>query len=632
MQETPSRGIHTIKSYIEKINISTVETFLFFVVLTIGIPMVLLIPPGAGYDEEDHLVRVWELASLSFIPGQIPPQEMQYPKIYRDFAYRHQPGRLVDEDYWQKYRDASLYEYGHVTRELNTKSVYSPVLLLPQALVLRYVGRPADLSALTVFRLSRFAGLISYLILVLLAVRLIPFGKWILLVFAVSPIAMFQATTISADAISNGIGFLFIAGCLRLAQLNEINWKAWGALVFLVFLLFLAKLNLVPLILIPFLLIPPSRFANRGIYFSLLAMTLILFIVEVAGWNRIASLQLDPALANEADVTAQLTYILSDPFNFIQIILKDLFTNGWAYFLGWINGYGYYYWTPPPIVSFLFFLSLGSVIVADSALHPVDRRFRFAFILTFIASYFATILSLYATFTPVGADEILGVQGRYFVPLALLLFLVLSSFSAIKKITFSSLRWTLGFLSLALLLNVLGISLAFYVYCGTTYYQTALCYEPQFRDFSAEVRPSPPISGDMLINQEIQVTCNGLTELRVLLTPSIKEDKSTTRFILQDPLKAQNVFDVSIRNDEINIEDWYPLRFDPIWDSAGKQYQLKILSTNTQLGQGLRLLYSPQPEFDTGTLHENGQPLPENIVLQHGCVTGLRKIWLTGKP
>src|SRR5215207_179457 len=178
MQERQFRGIHTIKSYIEKINISRVEILLFFLILTFGIPMVLLIPPGAGYDEEDHLVRVWELSFFSFIPGQIPPQEMQYPKIYRDFAYRHQPGRLIDEDYWRKYRDVSLSEYGHVTRELNTKSVYSPVLLLPQAFVLRYVGRPADLSALTIFRLSRFAGLISYLALVLLAVRVIPFGKW----------------------------------------------------------------------------------------------------------------------------------------------------------------------------------------------------------------------------------------------------------------------------------------------------------------------------------------------------------------------------------------------------------------------------------------------------------------------
>ena len=109
MQATPVQGRSTIKNQIAKLNISRVELFLFVIVLTIGIPMALLIPPGAGYDEEDHLVRVWELSFFSFIPGQIPPQEMQYPKIFRDFAYRHQSGGIIDSGFWQSYSGVSLY-------------------------------------------------------------------------------------------------------------------------------------------------------------------------------------------------------------------------------------------------------------------------------------------------------------------------------------------------------------------------------------------------------------------------------------------------------------------------------------------------------------------------------------------
>ena len=629
MQATQFQGISTIKNHIDKLNISRVDIFFFVVVLTFGIPMVLLIPPGAGYDEEDHLVRVWELASFSFIPGQMSPRELQYPKIFRDFAYRHQVGGIIDMHFWRKYSDLSLDENGYVSSDIDTKSVYSPALLLPQAIILRYVGRPANLSALAIVHVSRFAGLISYLVLVWLAVRLMPYGKWILLVLAVSPIALFQATTISADAISNGIGFLFIAACLRVAESKEINWKECGVLVFFVFLLFLAKLNLVPLILLPFLLLPPSRFINRGVYFSLLAMTLILFILEVGGWNRIAALQLDPALANNANVTDQILFIFGHPLKFFQIVITDLITNGWTYFQGWINGYGYYYWTPPPIVSLFYLLGLSSVLLIDSALYPVDRRFRFALILTFIASYFATILSIYTTFTPVGANEILGVQGRYFVPLALLLFIFMSGFLAVKKITFFSLRWTAGFLSLALVLNVLGIFLAFYVPCGTTYYQTGLCYQPLYKDFTAESHPSPPISNEISIRQELQVTCDGFTELRVILFPSDSRTDGITRFILQDPVNNQILMDTQMQNDKITLEDWYPLRFDPDWDSNGNQYVLKVLSSNTSIGQGLRLFYSSQPEF-RGNLYENGQLMQGGIALQYGCITGLRKLWLTG--
>jgi len=619
-----------LKTIANDVRISRIEIFLILTLLIFGIPMILLIPPGAGYDEEDHLVRVWEMSAFSFIPGQIRAQEMKYPKIFRDFAYRQWTSGIIDADFRQKYSGVSLYERGSVSREIDTKSVYSPALLLPQALVMRYFGRPAYMPALAILHVCRFASLLSYLVLVWLALRLIPFGKWILLVLAVSPMALFQATTISPDAISNGLGFLFIAACLRLTESKEINWRECGSLVFLIFLLFLAKLNLAPLVLLPFLLIPPARFAKNGTYPFLLAMTVLLFVVEIAGWNMVTSRNLAPVLANEANLTAQLRHILGAPFVFLQTVIKDLITNGSVYFQGWINGYGYYYWTPPQFASFFFLLSLGSAILTDSASHPVNKKLRIALILTFMAGYFATILSLYVTFTPVGADNVLGVQGRYFIPLVLPLALALSGIAWIRGIP--SHNWITGFLSTTLALNILGIALAFYVPCGTTYYQTGLCYQPLYKDFSPESHLSRPISNEMLITQEVQVACNGLAELRVLLTPSIAENNTTTRFVFEDSLNDQNLLDISIANDLILSETWHRLSFDPDWHSAGKQYILKILSTNTPAGQGLKLLYSPQPQFDLGDRYENGQPMQDDIVLQYGCITGLRRIWLTGKP
>src|SRR5688572_277662 len=272
MQETSVQGTFTIRNHIAKINISRVEIFLFFIVLTFGITMVLLIPPGAGYDEEDHLVRVWEISGFSFLPGKMSPQEMQYPKIFRDFAYRHQSDGIIDSEFWQTYSGASLYERGYVSREINTKSSYSPVLLLPQAVAMRHFGRIAHLPALLVFRLTRLAGLLSYLFLIWLAIRWIPFGKWLLLILAVSPMALFQAATITADTISNGLGFLFIAGSLEAAERQEIGWRKIVTLILLVFLLFQTKLNLVVLILLPFLLISPSKYMRKWIYPFLLVI------------------------------------------------------------------------------------------------------------------------------------------------------------------------------------------------------------------------------------------------------------------------------------------------------------------------------------------------------------------------
>jgi uncharacterized membrane protein len=613
--------------------ISKVEISLLILLLVFGTPMIILIPPGAGYDEEDHLVRVWELSALSFIPGQMSPRDMQYPTLFRDFAYRQQGSKgILDSEFWQKYARASLYEYGFIRREMNTKSVYSPPLLLPQAISMRIFGRAAGLPPLLVFYICRFASLISYTVLVWLAIRLIPFGKWILLILAASPMALFQATTISPDAISNGIGFLFLAGCLRATQFQEIGWKECGYLLFLIFVLFLGKLNLLPLALFPFLLIPLSRFTKKGIYVFLLGTTIILFLVEAVGWYIIASARSDPLLANDANPAAQLRYILDHPFTFPQIIIKDLITNGWTYVQEWINGYGYYYWTPPQIVSFFFLLGLGAVILMNPTHEQVDRKFRIIFIFVFVTGYLATVGAEYTTFTPVGSNQIFGIQGRYFIPLSPLLFLALASVPWTRKISISSPQWTMFFLSTALFLNLFGLLLSFHVPCGSTFYHTGLCYQPLYRDFTSDTRASPPLSNEISLAQEIQVACEGLAEVRVMLSPSTPEDQGTTSFILRDSVNNQTLIDHSVANNQIGAEDWYALHFDPDWQSIGKQYILEILSSNTSPNQGLRLLYTAQSEFNLGNLFENGELMKEDIVLQYGCVTGLRKLWLTGRP
>lgn len=612
--------------------ISRVEVFLLLILLLFGVPMILLIPPGAGYDEEDHLVRVWELSAFSIVPGQMSPQELRYPTIFRDFAYRQQGSTgIIDAGFWQSYARAAVYERGFVRREIDTKSVYSPALLLPQAVMINLFGRVADLPALPVFYAARFAGLLSYLLLTWLAIRQIPFGKWILLVLAAAPMALFQAATTTPDAISNSIGFFFIAGCLRLAQAEKIKGRETENLILLIFLLFLAKLNLLPLILLPFLLIPPSRFTSSRLYFFLVAVTVVLFLVEVAGWNWIASTNFSSLLLDEANPRAQLLYILGNPFAFLQTVLNDLIVNGWAYFQGWINGYGYYYWTPPQIVAIFFLLSLIAALLIDSTAGQVNRKTRLVFLLTFVSGYIATIASLYLSYTSIGSDQVFGVQGRYFLPLVLPLLLALASFSWERKIALPSTKWIITFLTGALSVNLLGLYFSFHIPCGSTFYQTGLCYRPLFKDLPSEVRTSEPVSTETSLTQEIAVACNGLAEVRVLVAPS-NGNEGTTRFLLEDSSSMQTLLDTSIANNQIRVDDWHSLRFEPDWNSAGKQYTLQISGLNGSPNQGLRFLLTPQSEFNLGQSYENGQLLEQDIVLQYGCVTGLQRLWLTGTP
>ena len=130
----------------------------------------------------------------------------------------------------------------------------------------------------------------------------------------------------------------------------------------------------------------------------------------------------------------------------------------------------------------------------------------------------------------------------------------------------------------------------------------------------------------------MRVVCDGLAEVRVLVTPSGTGDQGTTRFLLKDSSGGRALLDTTSTNDQIRDEAWHALRFAPNWDSAGKQYILEISGIHSSPGQGLQVLFTPQSEFNLGNSYENGRLLEQDIVLQYGCVTGLQKIWLTGKP
>jgi uncharacterized membrane protein len=296
---------------------------------------------------------------------------------------------------------------------------------------MRYLGRRSGLPALPVYYACRFAGLLSYILLVWLAVRLIPFGKWIFALLAASPMALFQAATISHDSISNGIGFLFIGGCLAIAYRQKVSWKEWAALVFLLFLLFLTKINLVFLVFLPFLFLSSSRFTMKGGYGLLVAAAVILFLVEAGGWNAVVFSHSSNPFP-QADPLGQLKNILLHPFGFIQTILSDLWNNAKAYSRQWFGVYGYGYWSVPFVVYILYTIGLGLALFRRTGDGGIKMRLRMILIAVFILGYLATVGAMYLSNTPVGSSEILGVQGRYFIPIVPLFLLALSELPPVK--------------------------------------------------------------------------------------------------------------------------------------------------------------------------------------------------------
>src|SRR5207244_5730226 len=73
------------------------------------------------------------------------------------------------------------------------------------------VGRVLGLGTRALVLVARIAGLVTYIAVAGYAVRRFVAARWLLVVCALAPVALFQAAVVSADGLTNAAVFLLLA-------------------------------------------------------------------------------------------------------------------------------------------------------------------------------------------------------------------------------------------------------------------------------------------------------------------------------------------------------------------------------------------------------------------------------------
>jgi Predicted membrane protein (DUF2142) len=491
------------------------------------------------------------------------------------------------------------------------------------------MGRVLNLPALTVLITMRLVGLFVYTFLVWLAIKIIPFGKWLLAVLVITPMAVYQASTISTDTVSNGIGFLFIACCLHFADQTEVNWKNFGILILLFFLLFSTKVNLAFLAFLPFIILRPAWFKMKRGYILLVLSAVLLLLLEVGGWNILAYSRFYTAMPG-ANPVSQARYILTRPFSIVTLIFSDLWTHIFLYIKGWIADYGYGYWGTPWFIIPIYLLALFAGYLIEDKKRP-DKRARIALISVFGIGYLATLMSLYVGYTPVGSSEIQGVHGRYFIVIfpLLLLRLIGSRIKTIKLNRILAMRVLVSLTLICMFLFSVGMYLAFYVRCGTSYYQAGLCYQPVYKNWSPNSAYFQPITSDNSFTQMFIPKCNGMGAIRIWIDSTNADPNGETEFIVNDEEKDVIQADEKIANSALPDKSWYLITFPKDWYSGGKWYSLSIQNSREDNLLGIRVASSIRAEYIDGPLYQNGIEVDNDMIFQYGCTAVWPKLIYT---
>lgn len=409
-----------------------VENIFLITIPVICLFYIICMPTFKNHDEIYHWYRAYEVSTGKLMEevdgdtlGTILPQSISD----------------VTTDDWQsityaKVRDSLNAELDKENTALlysETSAVYSFVQYIPQAIGI-FITRIFTDKVLLLAYGGRIINMVFSIILIYFAIKKIPFGKKILLLLSFIPIAIEGFSSLSPDAMTISMAFFYIAYILSLAFSKEnhiIDGKKIAILTVLSVIMAMCKIVYLPLILLLFI-IPKEKFKNEKKIKNIFIIGAIAVVLNLI-WLMVAGIYLSHF--REGDSSIQVISILTNPIKYLQNCLYTVNLNGQEYIysmfggeLGWgelvqLNS----------IVPYILCFILIWITITDQTIKDKFKLYQKVWItIAAIAVVGLIFTSLYVQWTTIGSDSVLGIQGRYFIPILPLVALLIGSQLKVK--------------------------------------------------------------------------------------------------------------------------------------------------------------------------------------------------------
>ena len=423
-------------------------------VFILGLGFLVVTPPFQSPDENGHFLRAWHVLEGKWLGQRVGNKAgdelplgiaQAFTPAFERLQFKPEE-RLTVEQFREQWRASpalgseamqkrTFVDFHGVVR-------YSPVAYAPQALGLA-VARMLDASVLGAVYIGRLANLLATVVCFGLALWLLgerADAAWVMSVFMLMPIALFQFSSLSTDAQTFGT-FALVFG-LYLRMRRAFSWPLFAAGLVLSAVMALGRPGYGLVCLIFAFAVPPP-WTRRGC--ALLALLAVILGLTVL-WSQLSAHLFVETLSN-SDPRAQVMYLLGQPLSVLPLLRDTLLMSGERLAielvgnLGWLDTL-----LPWPLIYVSWFL-MGVALVVSSGDPEGSKRGSLhnlgaAALLVLLAG--AVSLGLYLIWTPVGAPTILGLQGRYFLPLYWLGWLSIPHLTVSDAVV-GRLRWvTLG--------------------------------------------------------------------------------------------------------------------------------------------------------------------------------------------
>jgi len=399
--------------------------------------------PFRGADEYNHFFRAYHVsigrmtahhAAFGVVGEELPASLLTLARAAADFP--RLPSIASSSAQFRAANRILLDPNRTAIINFPNSALYSPLVYAPAATGIAF-GRLLGQHTLWLFYLARCFSALAVASLLAVAIKTLPPPAESFAILPLVPMALFQTAMIGADGFTIALGLLFTAEILRLRfDRREIarvsRWKL------LLLALLLSQLRPpYPLIGVAIFAVPGESFHDKGDAYSFLGLFFLLLLVPCFLWNWIAAglfSQMRPDLVT--DPHQQLALILQAPSRFLAVLRLEFVNHGVAHLRELI---GYFGWRnfplPWPLIVLVTAALLVSACAVDISALRINSRMRLCFLALAAIGIIGVALVIYLTWDPVGADEVAGFHGRYFLPF--LPFAMISMANGILK----NIRW-----------------------------------------------------------------------------------------------------------------------------------------------------------------------------------------------
>lgn len=425
----------------------TFEKLFVFIAVLVGSLLVFLTPPIAVSDEGAHFINSYAVSKGDlFFDVQNGKPGLIIPQSYVEFINEHMrycgQGQINEKYSFSQYisdswNNTDTKEVFHIStqRMINPVGYFVSGLGMAVGSLLLNGFSSIKNSPYNLLLFGRMFNLMFYIIVTYYAIKITPKFKRSMVLLSLMPMSIFLAASLSYDAVIIPVSFLLFAYAMKLITSPAeyvITKKDIIAVAFIAFFLGGVKAAYLPFLLI-LLAVPRQRFGTTKRYLMCIGIVVLAVFVACMIPAFYTKMEMHKITLDLDKYEVPQKAFLASHMNQIGSIINNTIQKYYVYYLtsffgelGWLGTY-----FPVPAVIIFYIVLIFTMLVDSYEAGHISLFAKLLSVVSILICIFGMGYHIYTYWTSqvsgIGVDYVSGLQGRYYIPIALFVFMLFSN-------------------------------------------------------------------------------------------------------------------------------------------------------------------------------------------------------------